>query len=242
MTRTISCMLAALALTIAGCVTTGTTPAGEGPSQGPALGEFMGNILGKLKGRETGEAEAASAKKAEPVSLEAMLDQEEKALSQQFADAGEVSVQRLDDAMAVIFLSDSLFDVDSSDIKPDSLKHLEHLGDLLRKFADTHVEISCYTDSSGSERHNLNLSQQRAQAVAELLTRSGVDASRVEFRGCGETNFVASNATEHGRKMNRRIIFVIIPVGVQSPPNPPARENGPLTLSMRGREGVAAIP
>lgn len=238
MTRTFLCIFAALTLTITGCLTTGTTPTGEGSSQGPALGEFMGNLFGKLKGRDTEEAGAAPAGKAGPESLKAVLDQEEKALTQRFAEAGGVSVQRLEDAVAIAFMSDSFFDLDASDIKPDSSNDLEYLADLLRRFPESRVEISCFTDSSGSEQHNLTLSQQRAQAVAEFLTRSGIDSSRIDFHGYGETNFVASNATENGRKMNRRLMFIIIPSGVQSLRNPPLWKDGPSTLSMGLKEGM----
>lgn len=235
MTRTVLCIFAALAVTITGCLTTGTTP-GEGSSQGPSLSNFMGNFFGKLKGTETEEAGAGSGGKPAPGSFKDILDQEEKALTQRFADAGGVSVQRLDDAVAIVFMSDTYFDVDASDIKSDSSKDLEYLAELLKRYPDTRVEISCFTDSSGSEQHNLTLSQQRAQAVAELLTRSGVDSSRIDSHGYGETNFVASNATENGRKMNRRLTFIIIPIGVQSLRNPPVLENGPPTLSMRVQE------
>ncbi len=238
MTRAVLCIFAALTLTVTGCLTTGTTPTGEGPFQGPGLGEFMGSIFGKLKGKDTEEAGAVPAGKAGPESLKAILDQEEQALTQRFADAGGVSVQRLDDAVAIAFMSDTFFDVDASDIKPDSSKDFEYLADLLKRFPESRVEISCFTDSSGSEQHNLTLSQQRAQAVAEFLIRSGVDSSRIDFHGYGETNFVASNATENGRKMNRRLMFIIIPGGVQSLRNPPVRKDSPSTFSMRLQEGL----
>jgi outer membrane protein OmpA-like peptidoglycan-associated protein len=106
------------------------------------------------------------------------------------------------------------------------------VADLLRRYPETRVEISSYTDSSGSEQQNLALSQQRAQAVAELLAQKGIDPSRIEYRGYGETNFVASNATENGRQLNRRITLVIIPPGVQSLREGPVLKSGVPSLSM----------
>ena len=161
-----------------------------------------------------------------------VVDEQERELVQRFAQADGVNVQRLQDTLAISFKSDSFFDVEAAQIKPDSSGDLEYVADLLRRYPETRVEISSYTDSSGSEQQNLALSQQRAQAVAELLAQKGIDPSRIEHRGYGETNFVASNATENGRQLNRRITLVIIPPGVQSLREGPVLKSGVPTLSM----------
>ena len=161
-----------------------------------------------------------------------VVDEQERELVQRFAQADGVNVQRLQDTLAISFKSDSFFDVEASQIKPDSSGDLEYVADLLRRYPETRVEISSYTDSSGSEQQNLALSEQRAQAVAELLAQKGIDPSRIEYRGYGETNFVASNATENGRQLNRRITLVIIPPGVQSLREGPVLKSGLPTLSM----------
>ena len=161
-----------------------------------------------------------------------VVDEQERELVQRFAQADGVNVQRLQDTLAISFKSDSFFDVEAAQIKPDSSGDLEYVADLLRRYPETRVEISSYTDSSGSEQQNLALSQQRAQAVAELLAQKGIDPSRIEYRGYGETNFVASNATENGRQLNRRITLVIIAPGVQSLREGPVLKSGLPTLSM----------
>lgn len=72
------------------------------------------------------------------------------------------------------------------------------------------LEIHGYTDSTGSEAINVNLSQRRAQEVADYLIAKGVTASRITVvRGHGPSNPVASNATAAGRDQNRRIEFRI---------------------------------
>ncbi len=229
MSRRVLCIMMALTMAVSGCATTGTTPTEEGTAPGPGLGDIVGSILGKIKGKGTEEA-AAGAASAAPVG--SVVDQQERELVQRFAQADGVSVQRLQDILAITFKSDSFFDVEASQIKPDSSGDLEYVADLLRKYPETRVEISGYTDSSGSEKQNLALSEQRAQAVAELLAQKGVDPPRIAYRGYGEANFVASNATENGRQLNRRITLVIIPPGVRSHREGPVPKSVVPTLSM----------
>lgn len=196
-------MMITAAVAFSGCATTGTAP--------------------------TQEAQPAP---VSPGSAAESLDRQEKELAQRFAQTEGVNVQRLQETLAVSFKSDALFDVEASQIKPGSSADLEFVADILRKHPETRIEISGYTDSSGSEQHNLALSQQRAQAVGELLVRKGVDPSRITAHGYGETQFIASNATENGRQLNRRITLLIIPPGVRSLREEPAPRNGPSTLSM----------
>jgi OOP family OmpA-OmpF porin len=60
----------------------------------------------------------------------------------------------------------------------------------------------------GSDKSNLDLSQQRAEAVRDFLIKNGIDAERIEARGYGEAAPVASNDTEAGRQQNRRVEIV----------------------------------
>ncbi|MGR9116452.1 MAG: OmpA family protein, partial [Gammaproteobacteria bacterium] len=77
----------------------------------------------------------------------------------------------------------------------------------------TSIDISGYTDSTGSFEHNQRLSEARANSVASYLVRSGVSHGRIQARGFGERNPIASNNNEMGRAQNRRVEISIRPRG-----------------------------
>ncbi len=83
---------------------------------------------------------------------------------------------------------------------------------LLQKYPESSVRIEGYTDNRGSSARNLELSQQRAEAVARVVVEQlGIDASRVTAVGMGDANPVASNDTREGRDQNRRVVAVVLP-------------------------------
>jgi outer membrane protein OmpA-like peptidoglycan-associated protein len=75
------------------------------------------------------------------------------------------------------------------------------------------VLVEGFTDSTGSDAYNLQLSQRRAEAIRSALSQMGVDRSRIETRGYGEAYPVASNATAGERQMNRRVEIVLSDAG-----------------------------
>lgn len=72
------------------------------------------------------------------------------------------------------------------------------------------VEIAGHTDNVGDDAHNMKLSQHRANAVRDYVFSKGISHDRVISKGYGETNPTSSNATEEGRKLNRRIEVKVI--------------------------------
>lgn len=72
------------------------------------------------------------------------------------------------------------------------------------------IEISGHTDAVGSDVDNMNLSNNRANAVMQYLLKKGVNGNRLTAKGYGETKFIAPNDTEKGKQKNRRVEFVII--------------------------------
>ena len=102
------------------------------------------------------------------------------------------------------------FAFDSDKVEEKYFSDLSELADFLKRFDDLDVDIEGHTDSSGPENYNQQLSQRRAQAVVELLANQyGIDRSRLEARGYGESQPVASNDTKEGRAANRRVMATL---------------------------------
>jgi OOP family OmpA-OmpF porin len=107
----------------------------------------------------------------------------------------------------LITVADSiLFDVDSADLESGS-EVIEDLALLFTARSDWVMTITGHTDSAGDDVYNLELSLARASAVRDALVELGVEAERLRTVGAGSTSPVASNDTENGRQLNRRIEF-----------------------------------
>lgn len=101
------------------------------------------------------------------------------------------------------------FDSDSDRLQPESTPTLLQLENALTRHADLRIRIEGHTDSSGDDAHNLDLSERRAKAVVNYLTGRGIDASRLESKGLGESAPVADNESAAGRAQNRRVVIVL---------------------------------
>lgn len=97
----------------------------------------------------------------------------------------------------------SLFDSSSASITPTP--ELLSLVQTLIQHSSVHVTITGFTDSSGPEAFNLQLSQKRAQSVADYMVERGIKPSRLTVQGLGEAKPIADNDTPEGRAKNRRV-------------------------------------
>ena len=86
---------------------------------------------------------------------------------------------------------------------------LQELYQTLVDYPETDILIAGHTDSVGDEDYNYDLSERRARAAAEYLMSLGMDASRINLVGLGETEPVATNETAEGRAQNRRVEIAI---------------------------------
>lgn len=100
------------------------------------------------------------------------------------------------------------FDVNKSTIRPKSYPTLNRVADLL-KTKDFSLKLAGHTDSQGSDALNMGLSKDRAESIKAYLVSQGVNASRVEATGYGESQPIASNKTAAGRQKNRRVEFTL---------------------------------
>ena len=89
---------------------------------------------------------------------------------------------------------------------------LNNLAGSLRQFNQNTIQIVGYTDSTGSRQLNMDLSQRRAQSVANYLTSQGVSPTNLTTRGAGPDNPIASNADVNGRAQNRRVEVNLGPI------------------------------
>lgn len=105
----------------------------------------------------------------------------------------------------VVTLGDVLFDAGEARLKPSANRTVLKLVQFLQLNPRRIVRIEGYSDSSGKREENLELSKARAQTVADALIDLGVEASRVEVQGFGESFPVAENASAKGRAQNRRV-------------------------------------
>jgi outer membrane protein OmpA-like peptidoglycan-associated protein len=88
---------------------------------------------------------------------------------------------------------------------------IRDVGQSLLAYPNTTVQVIGHTDSDGDATYNLNLSQRRAQAVADVVLSEGVPYGRVQVIGRGEDQPIASNLTPEGKAQNRRVEIVILP-------------------------------
>lgn len=104
-----------------------------------------------------------------------------------------------------ITLENIQFEFNSAKLTPGAEAALNRVVRSLRDQPNTQVEVAGHTDSQGNDGYNLRLSGQRAESVRRYLIQNGIDAGRITARGYGETQPIASNATDAGRAQNRRV-------------------------------------
>ena len=98
-----------------------------------------------------------------------------------------------------------LFDIDSSHMKDEAYPLLHEVITILEKNPEIKVEIQGHTDNTGTAEYNLELSEKRAERIMDYLVRKGIESKRLDAKGYGLTQPVASNYIEEGRAQNRRV-------------------------------------
>ncbi|QJX48546.1 OmpA family protein [Hymenobacter taeanensis] len=109
-----------------------------------------------------------------------------------------------------IVLNNLFFDTNEYELKPKSRTELSRLVTFMKQYPDIQVEISGHTDDVGSDDDNLSLSQNRAKSVYTYLVGQGVKATRLRFKGYGETKPLVPNDSDSHRQQNRRIELRIL--------------------------------
>ncbi|MCX7605882.1 MAG: OmpA family protein [Bacteroidia bacterium] len=128
---------------------------------------------------------------------------------------------------ATFALRNIYFDFNSDKLKPESIPELNRLKRLLQENPNVRIRFSGHTDNIGGDKYNQQLSERRARAVYKWLREQGVHPIQMEYIGYGKSRPIASNTTEEGRSLNRRIEMEV--VGIRTPPlGTAAKESKPL--------------
>jgi outer membrane protein OmpA-like peptidoglycan-associated protein/Tol biopolymer transport system component len=110
-----------------------------------------------------------------------------------------------------VVLKNIFFDVNQSDLKPESRSELENIRDLLIQNPEWRVQINGHTDNVGHSKTNLALSLKRAESVVQYLIQAGISPDRLQAKGYGsEKPLVSNDDEEEGRQINRRTEIEII--------------------------------
>ena len=140
----------------------------------------------------------------------AYMDAQESKLREQLQGTG-VQVAREGDNIRLIMPGNITFETDAYNLRPNFYPVLNSVATVLAKYADTAIRVSGHTDNTGSRQYNQNLSEKRADSVAEYLAAQGVARQRMVVQGQAFDQPIADNATAAGRAQNRRVEIYILP-------------------------------
>jgi outer membrane protein OmpA-like peptidoglycan-associated protein len=105
-------------------------------------------------------------------------------------------------------LGDVLFDTGNAELKPSANRTVLKLVQFLQLNPRRTVRVEGYTDNTGDETANLELSKERAQVVADVITDLGIDEARIQVEGYGDQFPIEVNSSDRGRAKNRRVEVV----------------------------------
>ena len=181
---------------------------GTGVLAGGALGAATGALLsgGDKKGAIIGGIVGAGAGGV----IGNQLDKQQAELQQEIGGSG-ARIVNTGDRLIVVMPEAITFDVDSSTVYGSIRDELFAVSRSLQKYPNTTVQVVGHTDSTGSTAYNQSLSERRANSVASILISGGTPSSRIVAYGRGETQPVASNSNDAGRRQNRRVEIIITP-------------------------------
>jgi len=199
-------LIASLAVFLMNCASMSKSK--KGAAIGGAAGAVVGGVIGKAAGSTVlGVIIGAAIGGVAGAYIGKYMDKQAKEIEQEVEGA---EVNRVAEGIRLTFKSSLLFDIDKAALRTESKVSLEDLAVIFNKYPETDILIEGHTDSTGTEEHNLTLSRQRAQSVANYLAQQNVYPTRFTIMGYGESQPIATNDSEEGRARNRRVELGIV--------------------------------
>jgi outer membrane protein OmpA-like peptidoglycan-associated protein len=186
---------------------------------GTGIGAVSGAGLGAIfdsKNRGRGAAIGATVGALAGAGAGYYMDQQQRDIErdlEQELQSKAIELRRLEDNTLQLNLrSEASFDVNSAQIKPGFGDSLIKIASILGKYDRTVIHILGHTDNTGSDAYNQQLSERRANTVATYLGQHRISQERLRAEGFGEHHPRATNATEIGRRNNRRVELYLKPI------------------------------
>ena len=187
--------------------------------KGALIGVTSGAVIGALakkdkrsKGALIGAVGGGLAGAAVGTYMDSQKKDLEKVLAPE-VQAGVINITKVDqNNLMVTMTAQTAFAFDSARISSGFQSTMDKIANVLVRYGKTHLTVVGHTDNVGSHEYNQGLSERRSGAVADYLRAKGVIPQRLVSVGQGETSPRASNATEAGRQLNRRVEIVVEPI------------------------------
>ncbi len=209
------CLTLALSLAIVGCTTTNPYTGEEEVSKttkGAGIGALAGVLTAVLVGGDRKKLLLGAGIGALiGGGVGKYMDNQEDKIRMQLQSTG-VSVTRDGNYIILNMPGNVTFASGSSNISADFYPILDSVALVLNEFEKTYIDINGHTDSTGSASLNNQLSKARASSVARYFQSRQVVAQRIVTKGAGSSKPVASNDTQAGRALNRRVEIILTPI------------------------------
>ncbi|MGZ5280136.1 MAG: OmpA family protein [Pseudobdellovibrionaceae bacterium] len=185
---------------VSGCASSENKNTAAGAGIGAAAGAVVGGIIGHQTGKRNEGALIGAALGGTIGGVAGhRMDKQAKELEK------IAETKRTEQGLVTKLKSDILFDTGKSDLKPAAHDNLKQMATIMKKYPENVLTVQGYTDSTGGQKINEELSRKRAEAVKVALASNGMPAETIAVQGLGPASPVADNKTADGRMKNRRV-------------------------------------
>ncbi|CAN5346467.1 OmpA family protein [soil metagenome] len=185
-------------------------------AKGAAIGAGIGVVAGLITGDDAVDRRqraliGAGLGALTGAAVGTYMGRQEAKLREQLAGTG-VSVHREGDNITLLMPGNVTFRSDSAALNQNFFEVLNSVSLVLDEYEQTVIEVAGHTDDTGSDSYNQDLSEERAETVADYLQTQGIMSERIITVGQGEHSPVASNDNADGRQRNRRVELTLVPL------------------------------
>ena len=188
-----------------------TSNAARNGGIGAVVGAVLGAAASSKKDRGRGALTGALVGGAIGGGVGHYMDKQEEVMRDKLQGSG-VQVHREGNNLNLIMPGNITFATNRAEIRADFFDVLSSVTAVLKEYDKTNVRISGHTDSTGSDKVNQKLSEDRAASVRSYFVSQQIRYNRIDAAGYGSHSPIASNSTEQGRQANRRVEIQLIPV------------------------------